>query len=81
MKRQWKLELSINSIVDGTVIAKLPAKYFDSRQASEGTTLEVSNSLPKTQFVTGSLSHPTYGIFYLDPTMWGTILNSRKWSF
>jgi hypothetical protein len=81
MEALWKLELEINSMIDGSTISKLPEEYLVDRQSAEGRVTTVSGSLSKDEFVTGNLSHPTYGNFYLDPSMWGTILNARKWSF
>lgn len=81
MEAQWNLEILINSKVDGTMISHIPAKSYMFRQDAESALVDVETGLSKQQFATGYLSHPTYGNFFLDPTMWATILGARKWSF
>lgn len=77
----WRLEAFAKSKNDGSVIFSYPAKTYADRLAADEALFRLGESLPKNSYIAGHLSHPTYGLFFLDPSMWDTILNSRKWNF
>lgn len=80
MENLWRIDCEVRSKVDGRTLDKKASEFYASRQEAEATILELDINNHET-YPVAWVSHPTYGNFFLDPTMWNLIMTSRTYTF
>lgn len=70
----WEVTVSIKDKNSGSLVSRKEKVYFENRNSAEKYILENCEAVAKDGlYATAFISHPNYGNFNSDPTLWDII--------